>query len=195
LPYLIEAASSYDEVPATKGQHVTNHQLKSSGLTKPLFLRAAIGVTAVASAVGLIAAPASAAVNHCDGDSTVVTCLLIDQNQDGTYYVEVGIDVHMSVQDAQAIIDQPGDPFTVTIVGSDPLADNNLFAVSMFGLGASAESGLSAGFARTGVPRAWLDEDDSIFDRTDEVFARIVLTDARTNTSRTFNTVIISQQF
>lgn len=101
----------------------------------------------------------------------------------------------MSVQDAQAIIDQPGDPFVVTMVGSDPLADNNLFNVPRYALDATAEDGLRGRFSQDQIPRSLLNEDNSIFDQMDEVFARIVLTDLRNNSTRTFKTVIISQQF
>ena len=174
---------------------MSNHPTKSRGRTKRLFLRATIGLTAVASAVGLMAAPALAAPNRCTSPDNVVRCLYIERNPNGTYYVEIGIDVPMSVQDAQAIIDQPGDPFLVTMVGSDPLADNNLFTVPPYALDATAADGLRGRFSRDQIPRSWLNEDNSIFDQTDEVFARIVLTDLRNNSTRTFNTVIVSQQF
>jgi hypothetical protein len=181
--------------PGYERATMINHRTKSRGLTKRLFLRATIGVTVLASAVGLMAVPALAAENRCSSPDNVVRCLYIARNLNGTYYVEVGIDVPMSVQDAQAIIDQPGEPFVVTMVGSDPLADNNLFNVPRYALDATAEDGLRGRFSRDQIPRSLLNEDNSIVDQMDEVFARIVLTDLRNNSTRTFKTVIISQQF
>jgi hypothetical protein len=83
--------------------------------------------------------------------------------------VHVGIDYHISQTDAQAIIDQPGDPFfTVVMSGS-----TSLFFVPETDIGASAEFGLSADFDVNVLP-------SQLGGRT--VFARITLTDFRVGT-------------
>lgn len=153
-------------------------------------------------ALAVTAAPALAE-QRCKGDSNTGSNWCLDTfTEPGDvpdfHNVHVGIDVHMSLQDAQSIIDAPGNPFVARIVGSDPLADNNLFSVPLTDIRATAEFGLSADFAKTrpdGVSRIELNEDSSIFDDRDEVFARIVLTDPRTGRPRTFDTPMIIRHF
>ena len=59
---------------------------------------------------------------------------------------------------------------------------------------ADAESGLAADFD-VAVAQFSLDEDDSIFDDVDEVYARIVLRDARTNRSFTYLSDTVTRVF
>jgi hypothetical protein len=157
------------------------------------------GLTALAltagtiGALGATAAPA-AADQQCTGRPEVNVCIDIFPVFDGrSFHIHVGIDVHMSQQAAQAYVDQ-GRPFTVTMMGSDPVDDDTLFNVPMSAIGASAESGLGADFD-VAVAQFSLDEDDSIFDDVDEVYARIVLRDARSGRSFTYLSDTVTQVF
>ena len=144
------------------------------------------GVCALALAtgvLGLMAGPASAE-QKCTGRPDSNVCLDITSNSNqSTYFIHVGIDVHMSLQEAQAYVSQ-GRPFTVTMMGADTFDDDTLFTVPMSALGASAESGLSADFD-VAVAQFSMDEDDSFFDDVDEVYASIDLFNARSG--RHFN--------
>jgi len=136
-----------------------------------------------AGVLGLMADPASAE-QRCTGRPDSNVCLAIDTNSNqSTYFIHVGIDVHMSLQEAQAYVSQ-GRPFTVTMMGADTFDDDTLFNVPMSALGASAESGLSADFD-VAVAQFSMDEDDSFFDDVDEVYASIDLFNARSG--RHFN--------
>ena len=155
----------------------------SRGRARRGALRAVLAVTgAVAVAVGLMAAPA-AAQQSCTGAADANVCLSIERLDDGNYAVHIGIDVRMSQQDAQAIIDQPGDPFTTWMMGSDWF-DDSLLSLPMTGLGAW-EGGLGADFDRVATS-AELDEDSDWWDDDDEVFARIWLYDRRSGSTREF---------
>ncbi|MDP9866794.1 MULTISPECIES: hypothetical protein [Streptosporangium] len=156
-------------------------------------LRVLGAVMVPAVAIVALAVPASAD-QQCRSFSSGVVCLTINRLSDGQYAVDLGIDVHMSRQDAQAIIDAPGDPFTAKVVGADTFFDNDLFGVPMVGIGATDESGLSADFHRVVLPSS-LNEDDSPGDRVDEVFGRIRFVDPRTNLGRTFDTPEIHALF
>ena len=91
--------------------------------------------------LGLMADPASAEM-RCTGRPESNVCLSIDTNSNqSTYFIHVGIDVHMSLQEAQAYVAQ-GRPFTVKMMGADTFDDDFLFNVPMSALGASAESGV-----------------------------------------------------
>ncbi|MET9338932.1 hypothetical protein [Nonomuraea sp. NPDC003804] len=165
----------------------------SRGHTKRRLLRRlAVLTTALALPIVALAGPASAE-QQCRAGNGAVVCLSIDGLANSTYAVHIGIDVSMSRQDAQAIIDAPGDPVSARVLGADTF-DDNLFSVPLTAVWASAESGLSAEFDIIVNPFQ-LDEDDAPGDRGDEVFGRVRFVDPRTNTSRTFNTPEIHRDF
>jgi hypothetical protein len=149
--------------------------------TKRGLLRAfAVITAAVVGMIGLVATPAFAS-QTCTGQTRSNVCLAIWQLDNGNYLVHVGIDYHISQSDAQAIIDQPGDPFfTVAMSGS-----TSLFFIPETDIGASAESGLSADFDVTVLPA-------QLGGRT--VFARLWLTDNRVGT-QTFNSPSLSPPY
>lgn len=93
-------------------------------------------------ALGLMAAPAQAAMK-CVPDQNAFVCLWIDGLGNNRFRVHVGIDVRMSLAEAQEYIDDAGNPFSVVTIGSAGLIR---FGVPQVGLGASAESGLSGDF-------------------------------------------------
>src|SRR5690349_11481335 len=74
-----------------------------------------VALVATVGGVALGTGIASAA-SSCTSNSERGLCLAVDRNANGTFTVHVGVDVHMSVADAQEYIDDPGDPFVVTIV-------------------------------------------------------------------------------
>jgi hypothetical protein len=141
---------------------------------------------------GVMAAPASAE-QRCTGAAGSNVCLSID-DFNGGFRVHIGIDVHMSLAQAQAILDAPGDPFSARMMGSDPLSDDVLFNVHLTDEGASAGSGLSADFDMV-ASRSQLNEDDSFFDDVDEVFGRVKLVDPGTGAVTFYNSPIISRVF
>ena len=150
--------------------------------TKRRLLQVLITVTAVLGAVGLTAGPASAE-HACGAVNNADVCLWINRLDNGLFAIDVGIDVHMSVEEAQEYVGDPGDPFTVEIRGDDgnensPQLAEHLFTVPLVAVGASVEAGLSADFHREDVPGGWLNEDNG----QDEIRALVTLTDTDTNT-------------
>jgi hypothetical protein len=97
----------------------------------------------------------------------------------------------MSRQDAQAIIDSPGEEFSAKIYGDDPVWDNAQVSVPVtwsaaWDGGLSAEMDMVATFAQ-------LNEDDGYFDGyIDELYGQIRLFDPRTQRTRTFTSKVIS---
>ncbi|SDX22749.1 hypothetical protein SAMN05421504_102732 [Amycolatopsis xylanica] len=154
--------------------------------------RAAALTAAGASALVLTAVPSMAA-QKCTGAAVANVCLAIDRLSNGEYAVHLGIDWHISKSDAAAII-LGGGPLTAEMIGDDAFSDDHLFTVPLTDAGASDASGLSIDFDRV-VPASFLDEDDTPFDRVDEVFGRIRITDRRTNTTQTFDTPEFVQRF
>jgi hypothetical protein len=154
---------------------------------------AAVPAVAIALLAGVMAAPAFAEP-ACGGKVDVsYTCLWIDPVQEG-YKIHIGIDVHMSQEDAQAILDAPGDPFRARLMGSDPLFDDELFTLRLTGQGASAESGLSADFDYV-ASRSQLNEDDDFLDDVDDVFGKVDLVDPFTGDTRTFDSPMFHRVF
>ncbi|WP_086669203.1 hypothetical protein [Lentzea kentuckyensis] len=145
---------------------------------------------AVAMTLGIVGATAgtAAAVQSCTGATDSNVCLRIEGVGNGNFAVHVGIDYHISREEAQEYIDDFGDPFTVWIRGQDNGPNEFLFALPMTAIGASDDFGLSADFDLT-VPGAWLNEDNG----TDEIVAVLTLTDTDTNTvTRTFRSPVIT---
>jgi hypothetical protein len=171
-----------------------NTSRTKSRLKRTLGLAVAPVATCVLMA-GLMATPASAE-QRCTGATASNVCLNIDPTSqtDQDYMVHIGIDIHMSQAQAQAILDGPGDPFSARMMGSDPLSDDDLFNVHLTGESASAEAGLSANFDMV-ASRSQLDEDDSFFDDVDEVFGRVKLVDPGTGAVTFYNTPIITRVF
>jgi len=153
-----------------------------------LALRAGRVIAAVAVACGAVAvtATAASAAQSCNGGVEYGSC--IDITEIGTtdlHRVHLGIDVYMSRQDAQAIIDRPGEEFSATLMGDDPAYDNALINVPVT-WSAAGDGGLSAEFDINALQGYWLNEDWG----QDEVYARIRLWDPRSGL-RTFTTPVV----
>lgn len=167
-----------------------------------------LGAAAATFGVVALAAPATAAPSgpaplalpqqkcKVGAPNNSAWCLYIEKPNatQRRYNVRVNIDLKMSRADAQAIIDAPGEPFTAAMWGDDPSNNDYLFGVPMVTLSASDASGLSATFT-SNVRGEALDEDDSIGDRGDEVWAKITFRDPRTGQARTFDTPNINDRF
>jgi hypothetical protein len=154
--------------------------------------RTAIVLSAVAAAVCL-AGPASAEpnpVNVCNSGSDFTVCFILDRLQlGGDINVHLGIDVAMSREEAQAIIDHPGEEFSAKIIGQDPAFDNSLVSVPVT-WSSAWDGGLSAEFDMVAT---WsqLNEDEGFFDGyIDDLFGRIVLTKPN-GQKRTFDSTTI----
>ncbi|MBT2229768.1 hypothetical protein [Nonomuraea sp. NEAU-A123] len=158
---------------------------------KHIILRAFAVIMAPALAVVLLAAQPAAAEQRCTGEVASNVCLTIESAGSGIYRVTIGIDFHMSKQEADGIINATnGAPYSASVFADD--TTGWLFSVPVVGIGSSDLSGLSADFVIT-VPRVWLDEDFGT--SVDEVFGRIKLNDTRMGLIRTFNTPQIVQAF
>jgi hypothetical protein len=169
---------------------VPTNILRSRRLRRTLGLAVAPAAALVLMA-GVMAAPASAE-QRCTGAPASNVCLSIENFNDG-FSVHIGIDIHMSRAQAQAILDAPGEPFSARMMGSDPVSDDVLFNVRLTGESAW-DGGLSADFDMNAA-RSQLDEDDSFFDDVDEVFGRVKLVDPGTGATIFYNSPIISRVF
>lgn len=123
---------------------------------------------------------AAQADSGCKSNSEHVICFSITPAGGDQYDVHVGIDIFMSRADAQAIIDQDGDPADAWAMGDDPWFDNAEFRIPLT-WAVAGDEGFSAEFDIR-VPYAALDEDS---DGGDELYARVRLFDRRAGT-RTF---------
>jgi hypothetical protein len=125
------------------------------------------------AALGMMTVMSGAALadSACSSGSKHVICFSIIPAGGDQYDVHVGIDIKMSRSDAQAIIDQVGDPADAWAMGDDPVFDNAEFNIR--------------------VPYAALDEDS---DGGDELYARVRLFDQRSGT-RTFKSPTLSSPF
>jgi hypothetical protein len=106
------------------------------------------------------------------------------------FNVHVGIDVSMSQQDAQNIIDAPGEAFSATLRGEDTFFDDTLKHIPVT-WSSAWEGGLSAEFD-TFASAETLDEDS---DGTDEIFAHVTLHISSTDQNRYFRTNNINEPF
>jgi hypothetical protein len=171
-------------VAPAKGNAVALSNLLPSTRVRRRLLGGLAAAALTTGALGLMAGPASAE-QKCTGrpDSNVCLAITTNSNQ-STYFIHVGIDVHMSRASAQQYIDASGgNPFNARMWGSDTFSDDDLFPVFLTDIGASDESGLSADFD-VAVAQFSMDEDDDLFDDVDEVYASINL---RSPSGRTFN--------
>ncbi|MGH3625331.1 MAG: hypothetical protein ACRDQ5_26695 [Sciscionella sp.] len=190
---LVEAQLIRRRRPDHEESSMTTSNSGSRGRTKRRLVQTLVVATIGASAIGLTATPAMAE-QRCTGPGRQQRVPVHQPAQQRGIRGHLGIDFHISGQDAQAIIDAPGDPFTAEMIGDDAFSDDHLFTVPLTSLEASSEFGLGARFDRV-VPASFLDEDDSFFDRTDEVFGRIKLVDPRNNSTRSFDTPEIIRNF
>jgi hypothetical protein len=167
------------------GQPISNRSTRGRRIR-----RVAAAVTIAGAAVAAMASPASAE-QTCNSGSGYVVCFDLTRLPDGNIAVHLGIDVTMSRQDAQAIIDSPGEEFSAKVYGDDPVWDNAQVSVpvswsSAWDGGLSAEMDMVATFSQ-------LNEDDGYFDGyIDELYGQIRLFDPRTQRTRTFTSNVIS---
>jgi len=121
-----------------------------------------------------------------------IICFRISQLGVGPdFTVHVGIDVNMSRQDAQNIIDAPGQEFSATLYGEDTFFDDTLKAIPVT-WSSAWEGGLSAEFD-VYASAALLDEDST--DPTDEIFAKVKLRIPSTGATRSFRTNNVNEPF
>jgi hypothetical protein len=167
------------------------------GRRRPALL-AAGALAAVGSALLLTAESASAwsLPQRCGGAPAANACLN-GYTDDPYVQVNVGIDVWMSAQEAQAILAPPGTAFTAALYGSDGGGSvQYLQSLPLTYEKAGPTADLSAEFDMA-VPRSKLNEDTDGWwgcDK-DEVFARVWLYDSVHRTTRTFDTAYWSVCF
>jgi hypothetical protein len=144
-------------------------------------------VLAAGSTLAFTASPASAwsLPTVCTSGTNYTICLSGYTPGNHMIQIHVGIDVHMSRQDADNILAQAGNAFSARMWGADPSYDDWLDAPLTLSWEASWDGGISAEFD-TLVPAWKLDEDDSWFDNKDDLFARVTLHDFRVG-DRNFN--------
>lgn len=160
---------------------------KQGSVLQRLVRFGAIGLAALGMMT--VMSGAAEAKSTCSSGSKHVICFSIIHVGGDQYDVHVGIDITMSRADAQAIIDQPGDPVDAWAMGDDPFFDNAEFRIPLTWV-AAGDGGLGAEFDIR-VPYAALDEDS---DGGDELFARVRLFDQRVST-RTFTSRTLSSPF
>lgn len=153
-------------------------------------VRSMLVVALVALGAITVSAATASADQTCTGNTRYDICLWIRPIGGDMYNVHVGFDYKIGRADAQAIIDQPGDPVDAWIMGDDPFFDNAEFNVPLQVVSA-ADFGLSADFD-INVPYAALDEDS---DGGDELYARVRVFDNRTAGDETFRTNTLSSPF
>jgi hypothetical protein len=142
-------------------------------------------VTATLATAGVASASGRLNEQICRGETNRYTiCLYITDDTQSPYShyfkVHVGIDVNMSQQDAQNIIDGGGQ-ITARMYGSDSFFDDNLQGVTLSWVSAW-EGGLSAEFDRS-ISGGVLDEDP---EGEDEVYALVSLYVPSSGNTRTF---------
>jgi hypothetical protein len=130
-------------------------------------------VAALAIVTGLSVATAGTAVAAnvgewaCDYDDHHNACLYITNLGDNMYLVHVGVDIYMTQQDAQNIINSGFLP-TATLYGDDGSSLSFVTTVPLAGSPTAWSGGYSAEFD-TVVSGSQLDEDDGV----DEIVAKV----------------------
>ena len=154
-------------------------------------------VLALAVVLGVSVATAGVAVaagvgeQSCRGEANRYTiCILISRYGLNDFQIYVGIDVVMSQQYAQSVIDLPGEPFSAMVYGEDPIWDDFLMYLPLTGTWAWS-GGLSAEF--WAVANGRLNEDGG--GDKDEIFAEVSLFLPWPATSRSFRTSTITAFF
>ena len=161
--------------------------VKRRAIQLVLALAVVIGVSV--ATVG-VAAAAGVGEQSCRGEANRYTiCILISRYGLNDFQVYVGIDVVMSQQYAQSVIDLPGDPFSATVYGEDPVWDDTLMGLRLTGTWASS-GGLSAEFHAVALDGRLNEDGDK-----DEVFAGVWLFLPWPASSRSFRTTTISAFF
>ena len=157
----------------------------------------AVGALMIAASAVAVTASAVSATMACNfppqGGSN--TCLTIEPLGNDIYIIHVGIDVEMSRQDAQTLINANyGVPFGTLIMAHDHdrTSDDtaSLFEVPTTWV-VAGDGGLSAEF-NLQVGSDALDEDK---DGRDEVYARVILYDTRYPQPRIFESGIITDNY
>jgi len=174
-----------------------NHSSRRNPLARGVRRTAlAMGLALVSALATAGAASADGRLNEqsCRGQAGRYTiCLLITDDPQSpyshSYKIHIGIDINMSRQDAQNIIDGGSAP-TARMYGSDTFFDDNLIGVTRSWVSAW-DGGLSAEFDRS-VSGSDLDEDP---EGEDEVFARVSLYVPVSGVTRTFTSDEVSASF
>jgi hypothetical protein len=178
--------------------HITPMSTRRSRHVARRLGRFLVALALTVGACAVVAAPASAAdcwlsedgfvytCSECRGGTGYFTCFSLAHHTSGLIDVHIGIEVYMSPQDAQAIIDSPGEEFSAKIFGDDPYYDNALINMNVTQSGVF-EGGLYADFDYVATFMQ-LNEDDSYFDNFDDLYGRIRLYDPRLNLTRTYYT-------
>jgi len=156
------------------------------------FVLALAVVIGVSVATAGVATAAGVGEQSCRGEANRYTiCILISHYGLNDFQIYVGIDVVMSQQYAQSVIDLPGDPFSATMYGDDPIWDDTLRGLRLTGMWAWS-GGLSAEFNAVALS-GMLDEDGG--GEQDEVFAEVWLFLPWPASSRSFRTTTINAYF
>ena len=162
-----------------------------------LHIRRSVAALAVAGSAFALVTGTAAADQTCKSGNGAVTCFSTENSGPiglNDWHVHIGIDVTMSRQDAQSIIDSPGEEFSAKVIADDPVYDNFLFWVPVT-WSAAWDGGLSAEFDIV-VDGSQMNEDDGFFEGyLDEVYSQIKLVDPRTGVTRSWNTGVIVQYF
>jgi hypothetical protein len=168
--------------------NILAHKVLRTVMAVGLAAAVSLGTAGVASAARL-------GDSTCGGQANRYTvCLYItsaDSEYPITHYVKVhvGIDVKMTQQDAQNIIDGGGQ-ITARMWGSDSIFDDNLKGVTLSWVSAW-EGGLSAEFNRY-IWEGDLDEDP---EGVDEVYAKVELYIPSSGVTRTFRSPEVETTF
>ena len=155
------------------------------------------GATAVvglmlAAIIGSATAASASETCRSDRGAGDFNCFSIDGS--GFMQVRIGINIFMSPQDAQAILDCPGQELTAALWGDDLFSDDYLTQIALNRAGVFSGEGtsyLDAEFLDM-VDTHTLDED---WDGGDEVHGTVTMHDCRTNRNRTFDTFEIHASF
>jgi len=118
-------------------------------------------------------------------------CFSIDGS--GFLSVRIGINIFMSPQDAQAILDCPGQNLHATLWGSDSFSDDYLTEIAL------NRTGVYAGPDTSYLDVEFLDNVDThVLDEdwgNDEIFGRVQMHDCRSGQNRYFYTFEITGNY
>lgn len=152
---------------------------------------AAAASTAPPAAVTASAAGANELTCKTEPNRYTICFSITDITNGPHFTVHIGIDVAMSQQAAQDIINAPGEEFSAKLYGDDPLFDNAVKSIWVTSSWAW-EGGLSAEFD-VGILAEQLDEDSD--GGTDELYGLVKLYVPDSGVTRTFQTNNIEDSF